>query len=144
MDDSPSFSQAKASFVAFLESQGWPAGILWLTRDRITAHGNVCWIFRPEDLTREDPSRDFYEAVRLTNSSIRLDAIGTVGGRTVAYVQDWGGESKLLSFGVLESAMFLRVVSSSLSWTILRSLNRIRGESPFLHSVAMLKKLPAP
>src|SRR5678815_4375326 len=134
MDDSrPSFGAAKAMFVAFLESQGWPAGILWLTRDRITTHGNVFWIFRPEELTQEDPSRDFYEAVRLSSSSIRLDAIGIVGGRTVAYVQDWGADSRLLNFGVFQSAVFLRVVRSSLQWTILRALNRVRGESPFLH-----------
>lgn len=129
------FDEAKASFVAFLESQGWPTDLLWLARDRITGWRNRFWVFRPVELTDDASSRMFYESARESPSSIRLDGLGVFQHRTIAYVEEYGRDSRLLNFGVRTGAEHLAFVQSRVRWQSIRYLNAIRGESPTLRSL---------
>jgi hypothetical protein len=137
--DRPHFEEAVGHFRDFLKSQDCPENILWLSRDRLTGHRNTIWIFRPEDLTSTDNSKNFYETIRQTPGSIRIDALGRVGGHTLAYVENWGGDSSMLNFGILESPIKIKIVSSQLFWAMLRFLNGMRGESPLLKNTEITK-----
>jgi len=131
------FDEARSEFVAFLQSQGWPTTLLWLSRDRITGFRNVHWVFRPEELTSDEPSRIFYERVRRGASSIRLDGLTCVDGRTLAYVHDWGRDSRLLNFGVHLRPGTVHFVRSSIEWSLRCLASRLRGESTFLKETAI-------
>ena len=85
-------------------------------------------------------SRAFYEAARTTCSSIRLDAFGTIGDRTLAYVQDWGADGRYLNFGVPINPLPLSLVSSKPFWELLRFTNGLRGESSFLQHTKITPK----
>jgi hypothetical protein len=126
------FDEALGSFITFLQQNHWPTRFLWLARNRISGHRRHHWLFRPEELTSDMPSRRFYEQVRTTNSSIRIDAFGRMGDHTMVYVQDFGRDSRLLNFGFSTNPFPFTVVRSPSAWTVLRSVNRLRGESPFL------------
>ena len=131
-DNRIAFDIALTDFRAFLLSQGLSDKLLWLTRDRVTAHRTTYWIYRPNDLTSDTISRRFYERTRTTSSSIRLDALGSIGDRTLCYVQDWEKDSRMLNFGTHQFPILLKVVNNPLIWTLLKVLNHIRGEAPFL------------
>ena len=105
------FDDALRVFRRFLASHGWPSEIAWLSRDRVVGHRRTHWVFRPDELTSDAASRAFYEMLRTTASSIRLDALGTVGGRTIAYVMDYGGESRMLNCGTNTSGWALQAVT---------------------------------
>src|SRR5215218_691256 len=108
------FDEAVRTFREFLRSQGWPSELLWLTRGRVVGRRRTHWVFRPEALTSDAETRAFYEAVRRTDSSIRLDAVARLGGRSLAYVEDYGGPSRMLNFGLLPEPWDLRPVPSRL------------------------------
>jgi hypothetical protein len=91
-------------------------------------------VFRPEELVSDEASRELYEAARRTASSIRLDAKWHFQGRSLVYVHDYGGESRMLNFGVATDEWPLRPVSSRPAWVSLRALTGLLGESPFLRS----------
>jgi hypothetical protein len=131
------FDEAKSAFVTFLESQHWPTDLLWLSRDRITSHRNQFWLFRPFELKSDGSSRAFYEAARASASSIRLDAFCTLRHSTLAYVHDWGAESRCLNFGVPRTPPSPQIVNSRTLWALLQSVNAIRGESPFMQHTAI-------
>ena len=126
------FDEALGVFRRFLASQGWPSDIAWLSQDRVVGHGRTHWVFRPDELMSDAASRVFYEALRTTGSSIRLDALGTVHGRSIAYVMDYGGDSRMLNCGVNTSEWELRAVTSRVAWLWLVMITRLRGTSPFL------------
>jgi hypothetical protein len=133
-DSRVSFDDAKRAFQAFLGSQRWPTDLLWLIRDRVVGYRQTYWVFRPDELAADDPSRAFYETVRQTPSSIRLDAVGRLGEQSLAYVHDYGGASRKLNFGVLTEPWIIRPVSSSVVWAYLQAASRLRGETPFLRA----------
>jgi len=93
------FDEAVTRFREFLCSQDWSDDILWLTRSRISGYRRTYWIFRPEQMTSDDESKRFYDHIRQGPGSIRIDAIGKSGDKTIAYVHDWGGNSCLLNYG---------------------------------------------
>ena|SRR6185369_196881 len=126
------FEEALGSFTAFLQQNNWPTRFLWLARDRISGHRRQHWLFRPQELTSDLPSRHFYEQVRKTNSSIRIDAFGRLDDQTLVYVQDWGRDSRLLNFGFSTTPFPFDIVQSLSAWKVLCLVNRLRGESPFL------------
>ena len=138
------FDEALGVFRRFLVSQGWPSDIAWLSRDRIVGHGRTHWVFRPEELTSEAASRAFYETLRTTGSSIRLDALGTVQRRTIAYVVDYGGDSRMLNCGVNTSGWLLRAVTSRVAWLWLVMITRLRGPTPFLRHTHMTPRATSP
>lgn len=136
MDDTRvPFEDAKREFTAFLEAQGWPTELLWLTRDRILGQRRTHWVFRPEELVSDAASRAFYEAARRTSSSLRLDARWQHGSRSLVFVEDYGGPSRMLNFGVTTEQLPMRRVSSRLFWGCLRAYTRLVGESPWLRSI---------
>jgi hypothetical protein len=134
-----SFDEAVAGFRTFLRQQGWSDMLLWLSRDRVTRHGSSLWLFRPEELTSDVSSRRFYEHARKANSSVRIDALCPIGAKTLAYVEDFGGASRLLNFGIHRSPRRIRIVSSSFVWFIVIFLCRIRGETPFIRETRMAR-----
>ena len=131
------FAEAKRQFVAFLGSQGWPTELLWLSRDRLAGHRRAHWVFRPDELGSDEASAAFYEAARGTASSLRLDAKWRIGERSLVYVDDYGGGSRMLNFGVATDESPLRTVSSHATWVAVRAATRLLGESPFLRSVRL-------
>ena len=128
------FSDARREFETFLRSQGWPGDILWLSRERLVGRRRTYWVYRPEELAADDAARDFYEAVRRTDSSLRLDALARLDGRSLAVVEDYGGPSRKLNFGVSLAPWTARRVSSPVAWACLRTANRLWGGTPFLRS----------
>jgi len=131
------FEDATREFTTFLRSQGWPTELLWLTRDRLVGHRGTHWVFRPEELTSDAASRAFYEAARQTPSSLRLDARWQLGGRSLVFVEDFGGPSRMLNFGIIPDQPPVRPVSSRLIWACLRAYTRVLGESPWLRCTSI-------
>jgi hypothetical protein len=131
------FAEAKREFVAFLGSQGWPTELLWLSRDRLAGRRRTHWVFRPEELVSDEASRVHYEAARRTASSIRLDAKWRLGGRSLVFVEDYGGDRRMLNFGVATDAWPLRRVSSRARWVYVRAVTGLLGNSPFLSSTRL-------
>ena len=136
-DERIPFADAKREFVAFLHSQDWPTELLWLSRDRLAGRRRTHWVFRPEELVSDEASRDYYEAARRTASSIRLDAKWRVEGRSLVFVQDYGGDSRMLNFGISTDQWPLHCVSSRAGWVCIRAITRLLGESPFVSSTRL-------
>jgi hypothetical protein len=127
-----SFDEAIEIFRDHLVSQGWSPDILWLSRERITGHKRSIWIYRPEELISDKASRDFYNSILKTDGSIRIDGLVQIGSKTLGYVENYGGDSKLLNLGTHQSEFDLHVVASPSYWRIIELINRVRGISPFL------------
>jgi hypothetical protein len=143
MDDTRlPFPDAREAFVAFLRTQGWPTDVLWLSRDRIVGRRGRFWVYRPEELTGDAASGEFYEAARRTATNLRIDALGQFGGRTLAYVQDYGGHRRMLNFGVPERDRSVRQVRSRVAWSLLCAFTRLAGESPLLRSSRITGEFP--
>lgn len=136
-DHRTSFDEVIATFREFLQSQGWSDDILWLTRERITGHRSTYWVLRPEELAPDTVTRRYYESIRQSPSSIRIDSLAQVKGKSLCYVQNWGGDSRFLNFGTWQGPLKLRVVRSRVLWIMIVVLNRLRGESPFLNEIKM-------
>jgi hypothetical protein len=136
-DPRVAFIDVKSEFRKFLQSQDWPTEILWLTRNRIIGYRRTHWIFRPDELATENASREFYDAVAKTESSIRIDAFAKMNRQTLAYVHNWGGNSRMLNLGVPTSEWPIRQVSSRIVWVCLRFGTVLLGSSPFLKSTNM-------
>ena len=133
-----SFEEAAAGFVAFLASQGWSTDVRWLTRDRVTGHRTHLWVFRPEDLVSSARTREHYESARKGDLNLRFEGLGQLDGRTLAFVELGPGNSRFLNYAVCTSPyQRIRAVRSTLAWWSHRTLNAIRGETPFLRLVDM-------
>ena len=143
-DPRTSFDEALSRFREFLRSQDWADSLLWVTRDRITAHRTTYWVYRPDELSSDAASRSFYEVALRTPSSIRLDALGRTRTHSVCYVRDWGGDSRSLNFGIHQPPTTMRVVHNSVAWALLCSLNKLRGEAPFLKDTEIPKNAEQP
>ena len=128
------FDAAKEQFRAFLRSQGWPDRLLWLSRERVVGRRRRFWVFRPDELEHDYASRAFYEDVRRTPSSIRVDAVAQIGGHSLVFVLDYGGPSRKLNFGVATEPWVIRAVSSSRVWMMLRAGSRLWGSTPVLRA----------
>ncbi|QDT01247.1 hypothetical protein HG15A2_45890 [Adhaeretor mobilis] len=126
------FEDALENFKSFLVSQGWSSDLLWLTRERVTGHKRTVWIFRPEELESCSPSREFYREILKSKSSIRIDALGKVGQRTLAYVHNWGANSRMLNFGVPTEETRLVLVGSRVWWWVVKTWSYVLGHPPFL------------
>ena len=107
----------------------------WVTRNRLAGYRRSHWLYRPDELDApgyERAARQFYEQLRASSASIRVDALGVHDGHTLAYVEDYGGESAMLNFGTPTDGVSLTAVSSRVHWTSIRVLTRLLGGSPFL------------
>lgn len=131
------FVNVRTEFQRFLETEGWPTEILWLSRNRIVGYRRNHWVLRPKELSAETASRNFYDTIRRTQGSIRIDAFAKIEGRTLAYVQDWGGNGRMLNYGVPLTEWPVRAVSSRFVWECLRLLTWALGSSAFLNSTSM-------
>ena len=132
MNPRPQFDEAVQTLKGFLRSQGHSDQLLWLSRDRITGFRNHFWIYRPDELHSDQASRDYYETIRPTPTSIRVDVLGEVDSHSLAYVQDWGGDGSHLNFGITTSPWKITPVSNPILWLWLRFYTALRGISPFL------------
>lgn len=126
------FEDAVISFVHWLRQEGHSASLLWLTADRITGHRKEFWLYRPETMTSSAASRRFYETARLTSSSLRLDMFCSWRGHSIVYVENFGGDSRLLNYGLSTSEDVIHAVRSPLIWYYRRALCRLSGVSPIL------------
>ncbi|MEM9479953.1 MAG: hypothetical protein AAGA58_09905 [Verrucomicrobiota bacterium] len=93
----------------------------------IAGSGGSWWIYRPEELVSDSDSRSFYESVRQTDSSIRIDAYPVDSDITLAWIENYGGPSGLLNYGILTSRYEIRVVRNHLLWTAIYLFNHIRN-----------------
>jgi hypothetical protein len=128
----PSFTEAVSGFRRFLSQSGWSDAIRWISASDITGHRNQYWIFRPSQLENEQLSEAFYHAAIATPSSVRLDALFQHEGYTIAWVEDYGGDSRSLNYGISTSSSLLTPVTSRFVWHLRRATNRVRGVSPLL------------
>jgi len=134
------FDGAVTTFRNFLRSQGWSDRLLWLSREHVTGHRCKYWILKPDELDSDVASRRFYESTRRGSGSIRIDALSEIEGKTVCYVENYGGDSRMLNFGIWTGHHEVKVVRSAFRWTMLHVLNRLRGENPFLRHVQMTNR----
>lgn len=139
-DSRTDFDDAVATFRKFLRSQGWSDRLLWLSRERVTGHRCKYWILNPSELDSDAASRRFYESTRRGAGSIRIDALAEIEGKTLCYVESYGGDSRMLNFGICTGHHEVKVVRSALLWSTFLVFNRLRGESPFLRYVQMPKR----
>ena len=128
----PPFTEAVSEFRQFLSRNGWSDVIRWMSASDITGHKNHFWVLRPSDLANEHLSEEFYHAVIATPSSVRLDALFQHEGFTLAWVDDSGGDSQCLNYGISTSPWVFTPVTSPLGWHLLQIANRVRGVSPVL------------
>ena len=131
-DGRVSFEDAVSGFTQWLRQEGQSDSLLWLTADRITGRGREFWLFRPDEMTSPDSSRAFYEAARPTDSSIRIDRFSAWRGQTIAYVENFGGDGRHLSFGIPASKRVVHAIDSKWIWRFRRARCRLFGLSPFL------------
>lgn len=134
------FDGAVTTFRNFLRSQGWSDRLLWLSREHVTGHRCKYWILKPNELDSDVASRRFYESTRRGSGSIRIDALSEIEGKTVCYVENYGGDSRMLNFGIWTGHHEVKVVRSAFRWATIEVLNRLRGESPFLRHVQMTNR----
>jgi len=123
----PEFGDAVNEFLEFVAREGHGTNLRWLSRDRITQHRGIWWIFRPEELASDGASSRFYERLRRTDSSIRIDAYPLDSEITLAWIEDFGGPSGMLNYGILTSRYEIRVIRSRLAWGVIFLLNYIRN-----------------
>jgi len=131
------FDQALEGFRGFLRDQGWSDDILWISRDRITGHRRSFWVLRPCELHDPGSTGHYYEDTRKTTSSIRIDGLVQLDGKTLAYVENYGGDSQMLNYGIHTGHINVQPVTGRLQWMLLNALNLLRGISPFLKHTAM-------
>ena len=136
-DSRVSFDKAVSSFTDWLCREGHSDSLLWLTADRITGHGREFWLYRPETMTSSEASRRFYEAARATSSSLRLDMFCSWKGHSVVYVEDFGGDSRSLAFGISTSDSVVHSVNSPLRWLYHRAICCVSGVSPILRETSI-------
>jgi hypothetical protein len=136
----PSFNEATTTFLDFLRSNQWSTSLLWLTRERITGYKQSLWIYRPDELTSPDATRNFYNSIHKTDQNIRMDGLIQFGSRTLAYVENHGGNGKMLNYGFHKSDFDVHIVQSPIYWSIIRLINRTRGISPFLNNIKMAEQ----
>lgn len=134
----PPFSDAVAIFRRFLIQNSLSHEIRWLSAEDITGYRGHFWVYRPKDLANEQLSEAFYTAAIATTSSVRIDAFFQYGGFTLAVVQNMGGDSHFLNFGILTSPYLLSVVTSPLMWSVRRAINRLLcRQSPILQGTTI-------
>ena len=114
--------------------------LLWLSRDRITGHRRRFWILLPDELDDPKTTKQFYEDICQTESSIRIEGLCRIGDKTLAYVEDYGGNSRLLNSGVHTGEIEMRPIASRFHLMLLDVLNLPRGISPFLKHTAITPK----
>ena len=136
-DERVPFDNAKRELVTFLQSQGWPTDLLWVTRDRLIGYRGIHWVFRPAELSSDATSRAFYQATQQTASSIKLAAQWQLGDQALAYVEDVGSPRRKLYFALAADRPPIRPVNSRVAWFCLRVFTRALGESPFLRSTTI-------
>jgi hypothetical protein len=137
IDERLPFDEAKRRFLEFIESQGWPTELRWLSRDRLAGTRRLHWVFRPNELISDLASREFYDATRRTPASLRIDALAQLEGQSLVCVIDHGGPSRMLNFGVCTMPMLMQPVSSRVWWDCLRLVTALLGHSSFLKSTHM-------
>ena len=143
MDDTRlPFPAAKKAFIAFLRAQDWSTDVLWVSRERLAGRRGRYWVYRPEELTDDTATAEFYEAARRTETNLRIDALGQLGGRTLAYVQDYGGQRRMLNFGVPTGERSVRRIGSRAVWNVLRVFTRVAGEEEMLKASRITGDLP--
>jgi hypothetical protein len=128
----PSFHDAVAQFVQFLTQNGWSDDLRWISAADITGHRNRFWVFRPAELANERLTEDFYNAAIASPSSVRFDAMFQFEGLTLAWVEDFGGDSQCLNYGVSTSSATVTAITSSFVWHVRRATNRFQRESPIV------------
>lgn len=127
-------------FRKFLRHQGWSDDLLWLTRGRITGHRRKFWVLRPDELDDPQPTKRFYEDTRQTESSIRIDGLCRIGEKTLAYVEDYGGDSRMLNYGIHTGEIEMRPIASGFQLMLLDAMNSVRGLPPFLRHTTITPK----
>src|SRR5690348_9405728 len=82
----PSFTEAGATFAAFLEREGAPAQLLWIDREDVTSYRREIWVrvCDPSEAVRRAEAR--YEAGRKHGLGVSLRAVCKVGAATACYV----------------------------------------------------------
>jgi hypothetical protein len=131
----PQVEVAISEFRKFLKTQDWPEKIIWLTKRQILIMNKSYYIYKPIELNREKDSLNFYELIRATNSSIRIDGLSRNSTYTFAYIENYGGENALLNFGVWENKYQLVIISSLIRWFYLKFILSLRGGSPILREL---------
>lgn len=131
----PHFDDAVEAFKDFLYSQQWSPNLLWLSKNRLIGHKRKYWIFRPEELTSDSNSRALYESAWNTKKSIRLDGFCQINGRSLVYVEDYGGDSGLLNYGISLADHQIMTVQSKIKWIFL--VARHKNHKCFMDSVNM-------
>jgi len=132
MQARPSFEDAVSDFRSWLRESGWSDELLWLTADRITGYKRTFWIRDVKEMGSDLTTRRFYEDVAQTDASVRIDAFCRVGEKTIAYVENYGGDGRLLNYGIPKGHRTVHQVKSWIVWELIGFLNRFRGESPFV------------
>ncbi len=139
----PTFDEALDGFRSFLRKEGRADRLLWITKDRVAGHRSSLWLFRPNELQADSKHRQFYDGLRKTKTSIRIDTLCELPEGMDVYVHDYGGESAYLNYGIALSQRQISFVSSRLWWLVITTYCRLVGPSPFLRNIQIPRADPA-
>jgi len=130
----PSFDDVLDDYKAYLLKNSMSTEIVWLRKKWLSGYKAKIWVFSPSNDGRKKTA-EFYEAIRKTSSSIRVDALCRYAGKSLCFVECFGGDRALLNFGIFENKDNVIVVNNRLYWVFIKLWNQIRGGSPLLESL---------
>jgi len=115
----PAFEAAIAEFKTFLLAQRRSARLTWITREQLTRRNGQFWLFLPSVPSLQLLYESYYDSLRATSTSIRIDAFATLADMSLVYVEDYGGDGGHLNFGCPKDAKNVKIVRSKILWWII-------------------------
>jgi hypothetical protein len=141
----PPFTDALATWLAFLERAGAPTQLLWIDREHVTSQRRRIWLRRgdPSAAARRAAAR--YEAARARGLGVSLRVVCQVGAACACYVwapkdeteASYALQPRSLKCQVPVPLLAAEEVRSSIYWHLRRFLNALQ---PFGN--ALVAELP--
>ena len=142
-DSRTPFDKALKAFRKFAGDNERPTEFIWISQDRVCVVGCLVWIFRPNEIQRDEGAGRFYESARAGDSSIKLLGICSLGDRYLACVERMPSPPHhpyQLYMSFHENPRYrIRIVASRILWILLRLIpsvskgNQNVGEGLSLH-----------
>ncbi len=120
------FEEQLPHFKDFLENQGYGTNLLWITKEQVSNYRNRYWIYRATENHRR-LSQQFFDERRKSETSLRLDAVTEIKEGTICWVEDYGGPSGCMNYGIMGNPKKnYTLVESPIIWRLIRALNLFR------------------
>lgn len=121
-----SFDAAAAGYRDFLARNGLPTNMRWLVRSRVRCSRTSLYVFRPLELTDQQPHRLRFDRALALKRSIAFcchgifDNCSLVAAETSGLDETAREESACHNYQILESRLALRPLESIVDWQLVR------------------------